>query len=148
MTEEQVVSALKAGIVKLTESRVQVDISNKKLRMAAEILTDLLNEEVVGPKSKSTAPPALSKVDYLCSLQFKNNLSQHPSFKNLCVYLTSLRSEQARAKRLQEFFNQILYASDKLSVAIWYDAMNEGCSLLDALVNSKSNPFKADDKAE
>lgn len=132
-------SQLFESIEKLKSSRQQVDIGTNKLEKAFVVLEELLFCK--GKIKISTIDfPEPDLFMYLHSLEFKNRLSQFPSFKNLCIYLAKLRSTQKRNEYLQTFLLQILNAVNEESVIEW-------CKMefLKKFINARPNALKTND---
>lgn len=136
-SDDDINQYLNNAINKITQNRKQVDIGINKFNTAKEILIEMIHQFNNKLDDQVDSAEKLDKAGYLCSLKFKNDLCQFPSFKRLCTYLVMLNATQSRAVKLQDFLNQILYASDKEAANKWYGEMIIGASMLDAFVNCK-----------
>ena len=144
-SDDDINQYLNNAINKITQNRKQVDVGINKFNTAKEILIEMIHQYNNKLDDQADLVEPLDKAGYLCSLKFKNDLCQFPSFKRLCTYLVALNATQSRAVKLQAFLNQILYALDKEAACKWYGEMMNDTSFLDAFVNCKPR-LTEDDK--
>ena len=138
ITDESLESELLSAIGTLQISRKQVDIGRDKLNTAKTILFELLQNKIQNQdKNQILNDP----ITYLTSLEYKNNICQFPSFKNICIYLAKLRNTQNRNTYLQTFLSQILYANNETDVKKWTKF-----TMLHNFANSNPSIFKTNDK--